>query len=85
MPEKIELTDEELQAKIDEAVKKAVTETTDTLTKKHNEEMANQRITAKKDKEDAIKKAKEEAQLSAEEIAAKKIEEETIKVREENQ
>ena len=76
MPEKIELTDEELQAKIDEAVKKAVTETTDTLTKKHNEEMANQRITAKKDKEDAIKKAKEEAQLSDEEIAAKKIEEE---------
>ena len=76
MPEPLTLTEEELQAKIDEAVKKAVGETTETLTKKHNEEMAQQRIKAKKDTEDAVKKATEEAKLSAEEIAAKKLEEE---------
>ena len=39
MPEPLTLTEEELQAKIDEAVKKAVTETTTALTKEHNQNM----------------------------------------------
>lgn len=46
MPD-ITLTEEELQKKIDEAVKKATEETTTKLVKEHNEQMAQQRIKAK--------------------------------------
>ena len=75
MGEPITLTEEELQAKIDEAVKKSVAETTEKLEKSHNEAMAQQRIKAKEEKESAIKKAVEEANLSAEEKAKKEMEE----------
>lgn len=75
MSEPLTLTEEELQKKIDEAVKKATEETTATLVKKHNEEMAQQRIKAKDDQEKAIAKAVENANLTAEEKAKKEIEE----------
>lgn len=75
MPDKIELTEEELQAKITEAVNQAVAKTTETLTKNHNESMAQQRIKAKDEQDKAVKKAVEEANLTAEEKAKKEIEE----------
>ena len=69
-------TEEELKAKIEEEVKKAVAEKETELKKKHDSEMATLRIQAKEEKEKAIKKAQEDANLSAEEKAAQKIEEE---------
>ena len=73
--DKIELTEEELQAKIDEAVNKAKADTETELKKKHDSEMAQLRISAKEEKEKAIKKAQDEANLSAEEKAKKELEE----------
>lgn len=75
MPDKIELTEEELKAKITEAVNEAVAKTTETLTKNHNEAMAQQRIKAKDEQDKAVKKAVEEANLTAEEKAKKELEE----------
>ena len=69
-------TEEELKAKIEEEVKKAVAEKETELKKKHDSEMATLRIQAKEEKEKAVKKAQEDANLSAEEKAAQKIEEE---------
>ena len=60
-------TEAELQALIDSKVQEA----TDTLTAKHNGEMASTR----KRYEDAIKKAKDEAGLTAEQIAEQRIKE----------
>ena len=71
MPDKIELTAEELQARIDEAVKKA----TDDLTTRHNDELAKQRIKASDDKKKAVEEAVANANLSAEEKAKKELEE----------
>ena len=73
--DKIELTEEELQSKIDEAVKKATAEQETELKKKHDSEMAQLRISAKEEKEKAVKKAQDEANLSAEEKAKKELEE----------
>ena len=73
--QELTLTEEELQAKIDEAVKKATEETTATLEKKHNESMAQQRIKARDDLEKAVAKAVAEANLTAEEKAKKEVEE----------
>ena len=75
MSEPLTLTEEELQKKIDEAVKKATEETTAKLVKEHNESMAQQRIKAKDDQEKAVAKAVAEANLTAEEKAKKEIEE----------
>lgn len=74
--ETITLTAEELDEKIKDAVEKAVAETTETLNKKHSDEMAQQRKKAKADTEKAVEQAVANANLSAEEQAAKKIEEE---------
>ena len=76
-------TEEELKAKIEEEVKKAVAEKETELKKKHDSEMATLRIQAKEEKEKAVKKAQEDANLSAEEKAAQKIEEERKAEREE--
>ena len=75
MSEPLTLTEEELQKKIDEAVKKATEETSAKLEKAHNESMAQQRIKAKEEQEKAVAKAVAEANLSAEEKAKKEIEE----------
>lgn len=72
--EPLTLTEEELQAKIDEAVKKATDELTATLTKKHNEDMAQLRIKASDDKKKAVDEAVANANLSAEEKAKKELE-----------
>ena len=74
--ETITLTADELDEKIKDAVEKAVAETTETLNKKHSDEMAQQRKKAKADTEKAVEQAVANANLSAEEQAAKKIEEE---------
>lgn len=68
-------TEAELQALLDAKA----TEVTDTLTAKHNGEMA----TLRKKHDDELKKAKEQANLSAEEIAKQKIEEQQNADREE--
>ena len=73
--DKIELTEEELQQKIDDAVNKAKAEQETELKKKHDSEMAQLRIKEKEDREKAIKKAQEDASLSAEEKAKKEVEE----------
>ena len=75
MPDTITLTEEELQAKIQEEVKKAKAEQETELKKKHDSEMAQLRIKAKEDTEKAVKKAQEDATLSAEEKAKKENEE----------
>lgn len=75
MPENVTLTEEELQAKIDEAVKKAVGEKTTELEKKHNEAMAQQRIKANDEKKKAVDEAVANATLSAEQKAQKELEE----------
>lgn len=75
MPDKIELTEEELQAKIQEAVKQANAELKSTLEKQHNSEMADLRIKAKTEKEQAVNKAIADANLTAEEKAKKEFEE----------
>ena len=75
MSEPLTLTEEELQKKIDEAVKKATDETTAKLVKEHNENMAQQRIKAKEEQEKAVKKAVDEANLTAEQKAQKELEE----------
>ena len=75
--EQITLTEEELQAKIEQAVKKAVTEKETELTKSHNEAMAQQRIKADDEKKRAVEKAVAEANLTAEEKAKKELEEKT--------
>lgn len=74
--EKIELTPEELQAKIDEAVVKSNAEKEAELKKKHDSEMAQLRIKEKEEREKAIKKAQDDANLTAEEKAKKTVEEE---------
>ena len=75
MTEPLTLTEEELQTKIDEAVKKAVADKTTELEKKHNEAMAQQRIKADDEKKKAVDKAVAEANLSAEQKAQKELEE----------
>ena len=75
MPEKIELTEEELQKQIQEAVNKAVAEKTTELTKSHNEAMAQQRIKADDEKKKAVEKAVADANLTAEQKAQKELEE----------
>lgn len=75
MPDPITMTEEELQKKIDEAVKKATDEVSAKLVKEHNEQMAQQRIKAKEEQDKAVKKAVDEVNLSAEEKAKKEIEE----------
>lgn len=74
--ETITLTAEELEEKVKEAVEKAVAETTETLSKKHSDDMAQQRKKAKADQEKAVSEAVANANLSAEERATKKLEEE---------
>lgn len=75
MSEPLQMTEEELQKKIDEAVKKATDEVTAKLVKEHNENMAQQRIKAKEEQEKAVKKAVDEANLSAEDKAKRELEE----------
>lgn len=75
MPEQITLTEEELQARIDDAVKKAVGETKTELEKKHNEAMAQQRIKANDEKKKAVDEAVANANLTAEQKAQKELEE----------
>lgn len=75
MSEPLQMTEEELQKKIDEAVKKATDEVTTKLVKEHNENMAQQRIKAKEEQEKAVKKAVDEANLSAEDKAKRELEE----------
>lgn len=75
MPDKLELTEEELQAKITDAVKKATDELTTKLSKEHNEQMAQLRIKAKDEQEKAVNKAIADANLTAEEKAKKEVEE----------
>ena len=75
MPDLLNLTEEELQAKIAEAVKKATEEQKVALEKTHNEEMAQLRIKAKDEKEKAVNKAVADANLSDEEKAKKELEE----------
>ena len=71
----MELTQEELDKKIEEAVNKAKTEIEAELKKTHDSEMAQMRIKAKEELDKAVKKATEEANLSAEEKAKKVLEE----------
>lgn len=68
-------TEAELQALLDAKAN----EVTETLTAKHNGEMANLR----KKQDDELKKAKEQANLSAEELAQQKIKEQQDADREE--
>lgn len=82
--EKIELTEEELQAKIDEAVKTKVAEKEAELKKQHDSDMAQMRISAKDAQEKAVKKAVEEANLSTEEKAKKESEEKFAELEREN-
>lgn len=74
--EEIKMTQEELDAKIKEAVEKATAEKEAEFKKTHDTEMAQLRLKAKAEKEEAVKKAQEEANLTAEEKAKKKLEEE---------
>lgn len=69
--EKLELTQEELDAKIAEAVSKAVADKESEMTAKHNSDMANLRTKAKADQEKAVKDAVDNANLTAEEKAKK--------------
>lgn len=74
----VELTEEQkaqLEKEKQEAIEKAVAEAKAEMKKKHDEEMANQRIRSKQEKEEAVKKAEENAKLSAEEKAKKELEE----------
>ena len=70
MPE-ITLTEEQLQEKIAEEVKKATDELTATLTKKHNDEMGALRIKSKEEQKKAVEDAVANANLTAEEKAKK--------------
>lgn len=82
----MELTEEqraELEKEKQNAVAKAIAEKELELKKKHDSEMADQRIKAKAEKEDAIKKAEENAKLSADEKAKKEFEEQRKKEQEE--
>ena len=79
----ITLTQEELDAKINEAVEKAKLDAKDELTKEHNSQMAQLRQKAKQEKDDAVKKAQEEARMSAEELATKAQQEEKAKMQQE--
>lgn len=83
MADKVEMTEEELQAKIQEEVNKAKAEQEAELKKKHDSEMAQLRIKAKQDTENAVKKAQEDATLTAEEKAKKEQEEENKAMKEE--
>ena len=74
MPE-ITLTEEQLQEKIAEEVKKATDELTATLTKKHNDEMGALRIKSKEEQKKAVEDAVANANLTAEEKAKKELEE----------
>lgn len=69
--DKLELTQEELDAKIRDAVSKAVADKESELIAKHNSDMANLRTKQKAEQEKAIKDAVENANLSAEEKAKK--------------
>ena len=82
----MELTEEEkakLEQEKQEAIAKAVAEREAELAKKHNEEMANLRIRAKNEKDEAVRKAEENAKLTAEEKAKKEIEEQQKREHEE--
>lgn len=85
MADKLELTEEELQARIQDEVNKAKAEQEAELKKKHDSEMAQLRIKAKQDTENAVKKAQEDATLSAEEKAKKEQEEKSKAMEEELQ
>jgi len=75
MTDPITLTEEELQAKIDEAVKKSTEEVTTKLKKEHDSEMAQQRKKYAEEKDKAVQKAVEEANLTTEQKVQKEIEE----------
>lgn len=78
----MDLTEEqkaELEKAKQEAITKAIAERELELKKKHDEEMAQLRIKAKAEKEDAIKKAEENAKLTADEKAKKEFEEQRKK------
>ena len=77
MPE-ITLTEEQLQEKIDNAVKKATEELTATLEKKHNDEMGKQRIKFADEKKKAVEDAVANANLTTEEKVKKELEEQRI-------
>ena len=68
-------TAEEMRKAIDEAVQKAVADKTNELVKKHNDEMAQYRVKAKNDQDQAVQKAIAEANLTAEQKAQKELEE----------
>ena len=78
---------EEQKAQIEQekrdAIAKALADQKDELSKKHNEEMANLRMRAKTEKDEAIRKAEENAKLTAEEKAKKEIEEQQKREHEE--
>ena len=78
---------EEQKAQIEQekrdAIAKALADQKDELSKKHNEEMANLRMRAKTEKDEAIKRAEENAKLTAEEKAKKEIEEQQKREHEE--
>ena len=78
--DKIELTEEELQAKINEAVAKKEEE----MRSNHNRDMATQRKKADEEIQKAILKATEDAKLTAEEKAKKDAEEELNNLRKQN-
>lgn len=65
----------EIKKQIDEAVSKAVEETTTKLTKEHNDTVARIRKNEKEERETAIQKAKDDAKLSSDELAKKQVEE----------
>ena len=83
MADKIEMTEEELQQKIQDEVAKAKAEQEAEMKKKHDSEMAQLRIKAKQDTENAVKKAQEDATLTAEEKAKKMQDEENKAMKEE--
>ena len=66
-----------------EAIEKALAEKEAELKKKHNEEMSNLRVSAKAEKEKAVKDAIENAKLTEEERVKKELEEQNKADREE--
>lgn len=82
----MELTEEQkaqFEQEKKDAIAKALADQKEELSKKHNEEMANLRIKAKAEKDEAVKTAEENAKLTAEEKAKKEIEEQQKREHEE--
>lgn len=65
----------EIKKQVDEAVSKAIKETTEKLEKEHNEKFSAYRVKRDDEQKKAVETAREEAKLSQDELAKKQVEE----------